>query len=214
MARPSWTPALTFVLPLLLVGATTPAAAQTVRTAPRRVEIGANVSGIGPMDGGMIFGGPQIAWNITSEHALVVGTDLDAHTYPTSHTVHGIYLVQYRYRLPVSDARRSVFATVGGAGMWERHHNDAYSYTVPGYTRTVNGQTQTVSPHTYESPERTRWEMSPPMVLAAGLGGDLIVARWLGLRGEFNLGVGLGGIAGRLSGGVFVPLGGHSSKAP
>ena len=197
---------VTAITATALVALAGPAAAQDNSILkPARMELGANFT---VLSGGLVTGGPQFAFTFKPRHAVQVSADLNMERGSSSWDAGTIYIVQYRYTLPIRSAKTRVFLTAGGAGYLGWSHYDAYTYTSGGYSYVSNGQTVTVPVSTYNSPAETNFEGFPPLLPTGGIGFQDAINNRISVRGDVSAVAGLGWWLGvRASGGVVIPIG-------
>ena len=199
---------VTAITATALVALAGPAAAQDNSILkPARMEVGANFTVLsGELTN--VTGGPQFAFTFKPRHAVQVSADLNMERGSSWWDAGTIYIVQYRYTLPIRSTKTQVFLTAGGAGYLGWHHYDAYSYTTGGYSYVSNGQTVTVPVSTYHSPAQTNFEGFPPVIPTGGIGFQHAINNRIAVRGDVTAIPGLGWWLGvRASGGIVIPIG-------
>jgi hypothetical protein len=140
-------------------------------------------------EGSILGPGASVTVNFTRKHGLQLATDAQYERRKYSWAVGGVYTLIYRYTFAERAAHRYFLrAGAAGAAFVERHHAHTISY--PAYTVVRNGVPVEYAARTYDYPDDTEFDMTPPAVFVGGLGGEIRVAKRLIVHGEVDAGLG------------------------
>jgi hypothetical protein len=167
-----------------------------------RVEFGGNLGGFVAPDAGGFLPGTRVGVAITNRFAVESTFELnDWRRTPSGSHQSWLYSIQMKQMVrPGKQFGDGLFATYGGGGQIYHSHTNAQHFTSNG--------------RTFDFPAASYTDMSRPFFAAFGVAAQQTVAKYLAIRGDAQMivipeAMAFGGVGGRFSAGVSIPIGGY-----